>query len=389
MSTAVVVLGCLKACLLLAAAFGVTLAMRRRPARLRAAVLATALVGAVLVPFVATFVPAVSIPLPAALAGLAERTGGASSATAPARSFPDQALSPSASPPSAFQSRVPVAAPWWTSVDLGVAAVVLWLAGALIVVARQASGMVNMIRIVGRARPVLDPGWRAQLVAAGRDVGCRRRVHLVASTEIDVPAIFGLARPVVILPSHAGTWLEDRRTAVLRHELVHVARYDWPVRVAARLAAAVYWFNPLAWWAVRQLDLEQELACDEEVLSLGSRASTYACHLLGIARAAVPRPATAAFGLSMARRSHLEERIMTILNRDHHRRVGLRLILPAVIVTAALVPAIAAVQPTTAERTASPELRSAVADMRQAEVRLESQLEGVEDIEIEIAPPFA
>ncbi|HSL17510.1 MAG TPA: M56 family metallopeptidase [Methylomirabilota bacterium] len=381
-----VVLGCLKACLLLAAAFGVTLAMRRRPARLRAAVLATALIGAVLVPFVAAVVPAVSIPLPAALAELATQTGGSSSASPPARKLTDPAHSPAASPAPVLEVRIPVAAPWWSAVDLELVGILFWLGAVLILAAYHGVGLSRMTRVVGRARPVLDRGWRDLLAAARREVGCRRRVRLVVSPEVDVPAVFGLLRPVVILPSHADTWLEDRRTAVLRHELVHVVRYDWPVRLAARLAAAVYWFNPLAWWAVRRLDLEQELACDEEVLSMGSRASTYACHLLGIARAAVPRPAVASAGLSMARRSHLEERIMTILNRDHHRRVGLRLILPAVIVTAALVPAIAAVQPTAAERTASPELRSAVADMREAEARLEPQLEKIGEIDIEMAP---
>lgn len=387
MSTAAgVVLGCLKACLLLAAAFGVTLAMRRRPARLRAAVLATALIGAVLVPFVATVVPAVSIPLPAALAELAGPAENPTSIPAPARSSPEHALPVAASPLPILEAETPVPRPWWIAVDLELAGIALWIAGVLILVAHQAFGMARMTRVVGRARPVLDRGWRDLLAAARREVGCRRRVRLVVSSEVDVPAVFGLLTPVVILPSHADTWLEDRRTAVLRHELVHVVRYDWPVRLAARLAAAVYWFNPLAWWAVRRLDLEQELACDEEVLSLGSRASTYACHLLSIARAAVPRPAVASAGLSMARRSHLEERIMTILNRDHHRRVGLRLILPAVVITAALVPAIAAVQPTAAERTASPELQSAVADMREAEARLEPQLEKIGEIDIEMAP---
>ena len=386
MSATVVVLACLKSCLLLAAAFGVTLAMRRRPARLRAVVWATALIGAVLVPLMASVVPAVSIPVPAAFAGLAERTGSPSSASASARSFPDQVLSPAASPTPALEAEVAVEAPWWTSVDLGMAAIVLWLAGFLILAVHQGLGLVWMTRIVRRARPVADRAWLDQLAAAGREVGCRRRVRLLVSPEVDVPAVFGAVGSVVILPSHADTWVEDRRAAVLRHELVHVVRYDWPVRLAARLAASVYWFNPLTWWAVRRLDLEQELACDEEVLSLGSRASTYACHLLSIARAAVPRPAVSAAGISMARRSHLEERIMTILNRDQHRRVGLRLILPAVIVTAALVPAIAAVQPTEAERKASPELRSAVADMQEAEARLEPQLEEVEGVEVEIAP---
>ncbi len=205
--------------------------------------------------------------------------------------------------------------------------------------------------------------------------------------RLDIPAVFGLFRPVVILPNHSSTWLEDRLIAVLQHEIIHVIRMDWPVRITARFAATIYWFNPLVWWAKRRLDLEQEMACDEEVLSLGSRASSYACHLLGIARTAVHRPALAVAGLEMARRSDLEERIMSILNRPKHRKVGLAVILPAAILTAALVPAIAAVQPTEpGPRPASPELKAAMAEMQEAEKRIEPYIERITDHEFEIQP---
>ena len=150
---------------------------------------------------------------------------------------------------------------------------------------------------------------------------------------------------VLALPPRAATWPYDRRRAVLLHEAIHVARFDWPVRIIARIARAAYWFNPVTWWAVRRLDLEQELACDEEVLSHGGRPSSYACHLLAIARSISTHPTTAISGLAMARRSHLEERIMTMLNRTNHRKVGSRALFATAILMAAMVPAIAAVYP--------------------------------------------
>jgi uncharacterized coiled-coil DUF342 family protein len=246
-----------------------------------------------------------------------------------------------------------------------------------------------MARIIRRATPIDDPAVLDLVNDIRMDVGCQPRIHLVASSEIGVPAVFGVFRPTVVLPTHFNSWLEDRLTAVLQHELMHVVRFDWPMRITARLACSVYWFNPLAWWAVRRLDIEQEMACDEEVLSLGSRASSYACHLLGIARTAVHRPTLSVAGLEMARRSDLEERIMRLLNRTNHRRVGLAVILPAALLTAALVPAIAAVQPTEpGPRKASPELKAALADLEDAEQRMEPYIERITEQELEFHPPI-
>jgi predicted nucleic acid-binding Zn-ribbon protein len=176
---------------------------------------------------------------------------------------------------------------------------------------------------------------------------------------------------------------------VLLHELIHVARLDWPARLIARVARAVYWFNPLAWWAVRRLDLEQELACDEEVLALGTGASDYACHLLGIARHALPTPAPAIPALGMARTTHLEERIMTILKRTTHRRVGLAVIIPAAILMAAMVPALASVYPgDPAPRQASSELKEILAEMEEAEKKIEPHLAKIEAFEMEFENEF-
>jgi predicted nucleic acid-binding Zn-ribbon protein len=208
----------------------------------------------------------------------------------------------------------------------------------------------------------------------------------VISREVEIPATVGVVRPTVIVPEGSASWPRERREAVLLHELVHISRLDWPVRLIARLARGCYWFNPLAWWAVRRLDLEQELACDEEVIALGTRPSVYACHLLGIARAVARHPAPVVSGLEMARANHLEERIMSILETTTPRRISRRVLAPAAILIAALVPALAAVAPTDTPASApKSELKQVLKDMEAAEARLEPQLAKIEAVEAEMA----
>jgi beta-lactamase regulating signal transducer with metallopeptidase domain/archaellum component FlaC len=374
-----------KALVLLAVAAVLARSLRGRPARIRAVVWGTALAGALLIPPVAHLIPAWSLPLPIDLAKVQE-------APEPAPHSAVHAAAPSISPGERAASSdtggsTPLP-PRLADVSWRQWLLAGWLLGVAVALGRFGNGLWRMFHAVSCSRPVTDPRRLAALADARHRVGCRRQVRLLVTDEIDIPATVGVARPVVVVPRQAATWTDERWRAVLLHEVIHVVRLDWPVRMIARIARAVYWFNPLAWWAVSRLDLEQELACDEEVLALGNRASHYACHLLGIARCAVRTPALAVSGLEMARRSHLEERIMTMLRRPHHRKANLMVLLPAAALVGAMVPALAAVHPgDSPPRQASPELEQIITEMEEVEARLEPHLEEIEAaIEVELEP---
>jgi len=394
------ILGSLKALLLLAIAAAGAAMLHSGPARLRVVVWATALAGTLLIPAAAPVLPRLELPVlprleavfPTATMPSVDRVLNTTTVTHPGAALPaDGGL-----------TREPVVSrgPHFDWMSLMLAA---WAAGAGIALSRLGIALWRTRRLIRRAAQVADPGWLADLARAQRRVGLRRPVRMVTTPEIEVPATVGIGRPTILLPATADTWPRERREAVLLHELVHVSRLDWLLRLVAMLARSCYWFNPLAWWAARRLDLEQELACDEEVVALGTRPSTYACHLLGIARAVARHPAPAISSLEMARASHLEERIMSILETTNPRRLGRRVLIPAAVLVAALVPALAAVVPTVtpvspeaptpprAPATApaparAPEIGEILAEMKAVEERMQPQLDQIEAIEAEMAP---
>ncbi len=107
---------------------------------------------------------------------------------------------------------------------------------------------------------------------------------------------------------------------VLLHELAHVRRLDCLTQQLARLSCAVYWFNPLSWWASTQMMLERERACDDLVLLSGSRPSEYAGHLLALAREQRSRHGVSMAAVAMARETNLEGRLRAILDAIPPRR---------------------------------------------------------------------
>lgn len=82
------------------------------------------------------------------------------------------------------------------------------------------------------------------------------------------PLVWALpGRVQVILPSKLMEQLNDQQVSmILAHELMHVRRRDHWVRWIEVLIFAIYWWNPVAWWASRRLRDAEEICCDTWVL---------------------------------------------------------------------------------------------------------------------------
>lgn len=190
----------------------------------------------------------------------------------------------------------------------------VWLVGAATILLYILLGMVGAWRLAASARPVRDASWLEALDEMIDRLDVRRPVQLLSSHEARVPMVWGVVRPVVLLPDDAQTWDAERQKCVLAHELAHVRRLDTLTQMAAGLACALHWPNPLVWKAAHRMRLEREHACDEQVLrSVRTKPSRYATHLMNIAQHAPSSLIRPAGAVSMARRSQLEGRILSIL----------------------------------------------------------------------------
>lgn len=115
---------------------------------------------------------------------------------------------------------------------------------------------------------VADPRMHELLRVCKKELGIDRGVRLVEMSEVTSPAITGIFRPTLLVPAGFSRSLGPAEMRyVFLHELGHLVRGD--VRVNALLAViqAAHWFNPLLWWAFRQMRADRELACDAWVLA--------------------------------------------------------------------------------------------------------------------------
>ena len=196
---------------------------------------------------------------------------------------------------------------------------VVWFAGAVLVLISVVVGQIRVREFSRKAQPLRGADWTFLLKEACETLRLRRAVNLLQCPDNVMPLTWGWWHPVVLLPAEAGQWLMERRQIVLLHELAHVKRWDCLTQFAAKIVCALYWFNPLAWLAARQMCIERERACDDLVLNGGCKASDYAEQLVEIAGSFRCVPQVAA--IAMARSSQLEGRVAAIVDASRNRRL--------------------------------------------------------------------
>ena len=353
-----------KGAIWLIAIFILTSAMRRTSAAARHLAWSLGVLGLFALPLLSTRIPwRIAVPLAVApnapRAQQLDNSGGApptvttDAAEAVAPSVPTQdalvaASSASVSDPLPDSpSRIPTYV------------LIVWSAGVLVLLVRLARSIVSVNRIIASAGPCDDESLVSQVYTLGKRIGVKQPVELLEADNITIPFTAGILRPVIVLPNVTRDWSAEKQEAVLLHELAHVARRDLWTSLAAHVACAVHWFNPLVWVAARRLRIEGEKACDDAVLRFGTRASDYADQLLQVVRDTKIRWAPTV-AVAMARKSAFEGRLLAILSPETNRgRLTMRIATPVAVGVSLIALTIAAMRPGSAVAQENPSTASA------------------------------
>lgn len=149
------------------------------------------------------------------------------------------------------------APPTW---DRGAA--VAWVAASLATIVWVAGTMVLMAH---RRR-----NWRTGFLAGE---------EILWSNDFG-PAVVGVVRPMVVIPTWVQQLPESRQRLILRHERSHLEARDSLILAFGMAVVALAPWNPLLWWQLRRLRLGIEVDCDRRLLAAGAEPTDYASALL-------------------------------------------------------------------------------------------------------------
>lgn len=144
----------------------------------------------------------------------------------------------------------------------------VWLAGYLVIMAWFILSHCHFRRkLLKNSAAITDEKildvWKKELDMAKYP---KAPFPLYTSSFTQTPLSIGLLHrtTVVVLPEKA--YSEEDLKLILRHELIHICRYDAFVKFAIMTISAFLWFNPLMWISMRSCFNDLELSCDETVL---------------------------------------------------------------------------------------------------------------------------
>ena len=174
----------------------------------------------------------------------------------------------------------------------------IWLTGAALVVARGCVARVLFAFFRRRRWAVGDVALQNRVHELAGLLGINRRVRLVESARLSGPIVFGVLRPAIGLPAGFTKRFDTaRQEAMLAHELAHLAEKDPFWYLLADLAAAIFWWHPLVWWARRQLHAASETAADEASLLVANGPGVLAQCLVELGAQLTQRRASAWVGV--------------------------------------------------------------------------------------------
>lgn len=148
----------------------------------------------------------------------------------------------------------------WTVLVAG-----LWLAGVAVFITIHVIRHRRFLKIVKRwSVEITDQQVLNMLHDVQAKLGIKQQVELQICSGISSPMLIGFIRPTILLPT--GNIPPDELLFVLKHELIHFKRRDVWYKALVFVATALHWFNPFVYMIAREISIQCEISCDEEVV---------------------------------------------------------------------------------------------------------------------------
>jgi beta-lactamase regulating signal transducer with metallopeptidase domain len=158
----------------------------------------------------------------------------------------------------------------------------LWMLGVVLLSLRLLISFYLLRRYCKQSFELMEPCMVERMQMLAKHLKLRQHITLLQTNALTVPAVMGVLKPLVLLPSSLVSGLSvGQLELLLAHELAHVKRRDYLVNILQTLAETLLFYHPVVWWVSKTIRQEREHCCDDLALQItGQSAVDYADVLL-------------------------------------------------------------------------------------------------------------
>ena len=146
---------------------------------------------------------------------------------------------------------------------------VIWLSGILTTLIILAKSVLRLRDLKKSSLPLQSRKIQNLYIRCLNESGITRKIPIYSTVFLKSPIITGLFRPCIYFPIHL---ISDDNEADIRymllHELQHYKHKDGVANYLMNFAKIIYWFNPLVRYALKEMKIACEIACDTSVLNI-------------------------------------------------------------------------------------------------------------------------
>jgi beta-lactamase regulating signal transducer with metallopeptidase domain/thiol-disulfide isomerase/thioredoxin len=214
----------------------------------------------------------------------------------------------------------------WSTLFLG-----FWGLGVALLAIRLAFAYRKLVGLLETSQAVPEH-VAAEVGRIAAVLGCRT-VHVRSSRQYAVPFLYGLRRPLLVLPERmCQPVYRAQLPGIIAHELAHVRAGDFGWNALLQAVSLWLWFHPLAWRMGSAHRAACDAVCDAVSAAYLGDVEAY-CRTL----ARVALEGAASFppaGLAMARTCDVRRRITVLQQRVFAASLGRRAVVGAMLVAA-------------------------------------------------------
>ena len=152
---------------------------------------------------------------------------------------------------------------------LGYLLLAIWLSGMIAMLILLIRSVLGLHGLKKSALPLQSQKVQRLYPCCLHDTGITKYIPVYSTAYLKSPVIVGFWKPCIYLPIHLIS--DDNETDIrymLLHELQHYKHKDAIANYLMNFAGVIYWFNPLVWYALKEMRNDREVACDTSVLKM-------------------------------------------------------------------------------------------------------------------------